>query len=243
MSKCLKIICCYLGPRTGMHNTPADILSFINESIENEIKIENGYSTDVIFVFNESPKMDGFEYVLEQNNKPTKNGKIIIEQRPNKNGSFGSYYDMFKKYMNDYNHFFFCEDDVLIYKENYIKDFIDFCDGDDSVGFVSLAPIHDGKHYLTHSGGGCGLTSKEKFLSANTMDEIDNFNNSGIDIPYSNLLLMEISFTNKFVVCGLSLKNHPKFSPLCDNYEKHIGHKNNFKPEYLGLEFIYKVGN
>ena len=37
MSKCLKIICCYLGPRTGMHNTPADILSFINESIENEI--------------------------------------------------------------------------------------------------------------------------------------------------------------------------------------------------------------
>lgn len=232
-----------MGKRTGMHNTPVDILPFINQSIKNEIKIENGFDTDVIFVFNECSNMGEFEYILKQNGKLTKNGKIIIEIRPNKNGSFGAYYDMFRKYVNDYDYFFFCEDDVLIYKENYIKDFIEFCDSDDSVGFVSLAPIHDGKHYPIHSGGGCGLTSKEKFLSANTMDEINNFNNNGINLPYQNLLLMEVSFTNKFVICGLSLKNHPKYSPLCDNYEKHIGHRNNFKPEYLDVEFIYKVGN
>jgi hypothetical protein len=232
-----------LGRRNSTHNTPTNILPFINQSIENEIEIENGFDTDVIFVVNESSNISGFECILEQNGKLTKNGKITIETRPNINGSFGAYYDMFRKYINDYDYFFFCEDDVLIYKENYIKDFIEFCDSDDSVGFVSLAPIHDGKNYAIHSGGGCGLTSKEKFLSANTMNEIDNFNNNGINVPYSNLLLMEVSFTNKFVICGLSLKNHPKFNPLCDNYEKHIGHRNNFKPEYLGMEFIYKVGN
>jgi len=244
MGKCLKIIGCYLGQRSGMHNTPTDMLSFIKESITNEINIENGYETDVVFVLNESPIMDGLVYLLNKNNKPTKNGKIIIERRPNKNGSFGAYYNMVEKYMNDYDYFFFCEDDVLIYKDNYIKDFIDFCDSDESIGFVSLAPIHNKNLYPTHSGGGCGLTSKEKFLKVNSIEDIFNFNSTeSINQPYPNLITFEINFTNKFVKCGLMLKNHPKYSPLCDNYKKHIGHKNNFKPEYLDLEFIYKVGN
>lgn len=244
MGKCLKIICCYLGLRNNYHNTPVNILSYIKESITNEINIENGYETDVVFVLNESPTMDGLVYILNQNNKPTKNGKIIIERRPNKNGSFGAYHNMVEKYMNDYDYFFFCEDDVLIYKDNYIKDFIDFCDSDVSIGFVSLAPIHDGDKYPSHSGGGCGLTSKEKFLKVYTTEYIVNFNSTNtINQPYPDLLKFEIEFTNRFITSELFLKNHPKYSPLCENYIKHKGHMNNFKEEYLNLEFIYKVGN
>jgi hypothetical protein len=188
--------------------------------------------------------MDGLVYILNQNNKPTKNGKIIIERRPNKNGSFGAYHNMVEKYMDEYDYFFFCEDDVLIYKDNYIKDFIDFCDSDELIGFVSLAPIHDRNIYPSHSGGGCGLTTKEKFLKVNSKEYIVNFNSTNsINQPYPNLLGFEIEFTNRFVQSGLLLRNHPKYSPLCDNYVKHIGHMNNFKEEYLNLEFIYKVGN
>lgn len=244
MGKCLKIICSYLGQRSGMHNTPPDILSFVKQSIQNEINIENGYETDVVYVFNESPKMEGMVHILTYSDKPTKNGKIIIEKRPNKNGSFGAYYDMVKKYQNEYDYFFFCEDDVLIYKDNYIKEFIDFCDSDECIGFVSLAPIHNGKHYPIHSGGGCGLTSKDKFMCVNSVNEINEYNSGGdINTPYQQLTFLEVTFTNKFIKSGLELRNHPKFSPLCDNYLKHKGHRNNFKEEYLDLEFIYKVGN
>ena len=244
MGKCLKIIGCYLGKRSGMHNTPTNMLSFIKESITNEINIENGYETDVVFVLNESPTMDGLVYILNQNNKPTKNGKIIIEQRPNKFGSFGAYYDMVKKYINEYDYFFFCEDDVLIYKDNYIKDFIDFCNSNETIGFVSLAPIHDTGQYPIHSGGGCGLTSKDKFLIANTIEEIETFNNTKeTNQLYPTLIANEITFTHKFIENGLRLMNHPKYSRLCENYLKHTGHVNNLKPQYLDLEFIYKVGN
>jgi hypothetical protein len=63
------------------------------------------------------------------------------------------------------------------------------------------------------------------------------------DRPYPDLLKFEIEFTNRFITSELFLKNHPKYSPLCENYIKHKGHMNNFKEEYLNLEFIYKVGN
>lgn len=246
MSKCLKIICCYFGKRGGHHNTPTNIFEFVKLMVDNELNIDNGYDTDVLFIINECGETESKNYLLNLNGTETKNGKLIVETRHNQKGSFGAYYDMFLKYMNNYNHFFFCEDDVLIYKENYIKEFIEYCDSDESIGFVSLAPIYVGKTYPKHSGGGCGLTSKEKFIIANPINDILNYVNdkkkNTINVSYQKLTELEINFTNKFVLKNMDLFNHPKFSPLCSNYSTHFGHKVNFKQEYLNLEFIYKVG-
>ena len=247
MSKCLKIICCYFGKRGGHHNTPTNIFEFVKLMIDNELKIDNGFDTDVLFIINECGETECKNYLLNLNGTETKNGELIVETRHNQKGSFGAYYDMFLKYMNNYSYFFFCEDDVLIYKENYIKEFIEYCDSDESIGFVSLAPIHDGSAYPVHSGGGCGLTSTEKFLKANPIAEMSNFisdlrNNYAINATYGKLTDFEVEFTNKFISRGLKLNNHPKYSPLCLNYSAHYGQDKNKKPEYLDLEFIYQVG-
>lgn len=106
MSKCLKIICTYLGKRGGHHNTPTNIFDFVKLMIENEMNIDNGYDTDVVLIINESENRIAKDNLLKLNGAKTKNGKLIVETRPNQKGSFGAYYDMFLKYMNDYEYFF-----------------------------------------------------------------------------------------------------------------------------------------
>lgn len=240
--KCVKIICTYFGHRRRIHNTPQDILNFIKNSIRNEIDMENGIETDVIVVINDVSEVRSVE-LDEFNNISTKNGKIIIENRRNYKGSFGAYYEMFDKYQNEYDYWFFCEDDVLIYKQNYLIDFINHFESDDTIGFVSLAPLSHSEPL--HSGGGCGLTSKETFIKVNTIEYIKSYisGNDTNTSSYDNLIPLEINFTNIFVRNGLKLSNHPNYSPLCDNYGNHMGQSNHATKEMKELEFIYRVGN
>jgi hypothetical protein len=225
------------------------MVDFIKEMMENEINMENGVHTDVVFVNNDIGDVAKNEFLNSFNNTPTKNGKIIIETRANKDGSFGAYYDMAFKYLSDYDYFFFCEDDVLIFRDYYIKEFIEHIDSDNNLGFVCLAPISILRGILPiHSGGGCGLTSKEKFLRINSIESVGNMlssKSSGfIPNDYTYLQTLEIEFTNSFIRGGMSIENHPKFSPLCTNYSIHYGQRN-----YASIilsqgekEYIYKVG-
>jgi len=246
MSKCLKIICCYFGKRRHEFNTPKNIIEYVVESINNETSIENGIHTDVIYINNDCGVLSDNNVLESYNDTKTKNGKIIIEKRQNINGSFGAYYDMALKYKDDYDYFFFCEDDVIVYKENYLKDFVDFLNNDDEVGFISLAPISNSSHLPLHSGGGCGLTSKDIFFKVNSKESIETFfvlnENKFYRNSYEKLQSLEVEFTNVFCRNGYQLKNHPKFSPLCSNYTKHQGQRIHFSPLYEKLEFIYKVG-
>lgn len=238
---CAKIICTYFGNRRSVHNTPQNIIEFLKLMIENELNIENGVPTDVIIVNNNCNNILNNEILNSYHNSETKNGKIIIETRENKGGSFGGYYDMFLKYKDNYDYWFFCEDDVLVYKNEYIKDFIKFLDGDNNLGFVSLAPI---SFHPKHSGGGCGLTSTNKFLQSRSIDEIKNFLNitSGLNDGYDKFEKYEIDFTNRFIKLGMEIKNHPSYSPYCLNFQSHMGQKNNYTKNNKELEIIYKVG-
>jgi hypothetical protein len=248
--KCLKIIACYFGKRRFDFNTPKDMGTFIKKMLENEINIENGVNTDVVFINNDNNNVELNLLLNSYNEVKTKNGKIIVNVRENLNGSFGAYYDMFFKYMNDYDYFFFCEDDVLIYKEKYISEFINFLNSNELIGFVCLAPI---SHWFgvqkIHSGGGCGLTSKEKFLKVYSEDSVNQLlenkrrDNGNID-NYGLFQTLEIEFTSTFVRNGFNIENHPNFFPLCDNYEIHGGQKHYKKllDSYVNGEFIYKVG-
>ncbi len=246
MSKCLKIICCYFGKRRFEFNTPKNIMEYLVESINNEILIENGIDTDVVYINNDNDSLSDNKTLESYNNTKTKNGKIIVDNRQNINGSFGAYYDMALKYKNDYDYFFFCEDDVIIYKENYLREFIDFLNSDNEIGFVSLAPISNLSYIPLHSGGGCGLTSKDIFFKVNSEESINNFLNANdkrfFHNNYEKLQSLEVEFTNAFCRSGYQLKNHPKFSPLCVNYNKHQGQKIHSNSTYKELEFIYKVG-
>ena len=67
--------------------------------------------------------------------------------------------------------------------------------------------------------------------------------NGNID-NYGLFQTLEIEFTSIFVRNGFNIENHPKFFPLCDNYEIHGGQKHYKKllDCYVNGEFIYKVG-
>ena len=240
--KCAKIICTYFGERRSVHNTPKNTIEFLKIMIENEINIDNGISTDVIIINNDSNNVPNNQILNLYHNSKTKNGKILVETRENKGGSFGAYYDMFLKYKDIYDYWFFCEDDVLIFENEYMRNFIDFINTDENIGFVSLAPISKDPSYPKHSGGGCGLTSTEKLLRSRSIAEIEFFLNktSSFNENYHILEQYEVMFTNKFIQAKMDIKNHPEYSPYCSNYESHLGQKNNFTKLYENKKIIYK---
>jgi len=248
MSKCAKIICTYFGKRrAGTYNNPNDMKSFFFKMMENEVSIDMGIETDVILINNNCGNPTINESINSFNNNKTKNGKIIVEHRENIGGSFGAYFDMFKKYLSKYNYFFFCEDDHIIFKEGYMKDFVDYLDSDEKIGYVCLAPITPLglSGYPIHSGGGIGLTSTKNFNKVYGEGSKCNFRETmELDMSYENLQGYESKFNANFILHGgLELKNHPKYSCIPKNYENfEINYKNYLNEEVLQKEFIYNVG-
>jgi hypothetical protein len=239
--KCAKVICTYFGARRREHNTPENIEEFLEKVIEVEINIDHGMDTDIILINNASYNITR-DYSLDMwNNWQTRNGNIRVFFRPNIGGSFGAYYYAFSQLAQEYDYWFFSEDDILIYKPGYIKDFADFLDSSPNLGFVSLAPISQSPF---HSGGGCGLTSTAKFWKANDNEHMEKVmtDNSVVD-DYGKLETYEVDFTNRFTRVGMEIKNHPNYSPLCRNYKLHLGQVRWANPINTQQEFIYEVGN
>jgi len=240
--KALKVICCYFGERRIVANTPENITDFLKLTIQNEIDIENGMKTDVLIVNNDAGELKKNKWLFDTyNNKKTKNGKIIVDTRPNNGGSFGAYYYSFLNYWKQYDYWFFCEDDVLIFKENYMLDFANLIDINDNVSFISLAPIRE-SIIPTHSGGGCGLTSTNLFLRQHDLRKLKKFYDKlDTDLGYGDLEQLEINFTNNFVNEEYHLTNHPKYSIYPKNYEKNKLYEN-FPITNNNLEHIYNIG-
>lgn len=238
--KCAKIIVTYFGQRRTVHNTPDYIFNFFDKMIKNELSIQNEINTDIFIVINSIDIEKENQIIEELNNKKTNNGKIICVKRNNVGGPFGAYFQIFKDFQDQYQYWFFCEDDILIYKNGYMKEFVEFLDSDDSLGFVCLAPIAQAP--MPHGGGGVGLTSTEKFLKAYSQLSIQEImNHMVMHQSYGELEISEWQFTARFHQFGMRIANHPNFSPLCENFTKHGG-----QARYAHLlnekEFIYQVG-
>jgi hypothetical protein len=123
-----------------------------------------------------------------------------------------------------------------------MKEFVNHLNTSSELGFVSLAPISSNPH-PTHSGGGCGLTSTEKFIKSRGIEYMETTLNSfPPNTSYGELEMNEVRFTNLYYTKNYHISNHPKFSPLCSNFNLHGGQKNHNKPEYTNLKIIYKVG-
>ena len=154
---------------------------------------------------------------------------------------------MFNKYSNEYDYWFFCEDDHIIFKEGYIKDFIEYLDSDEVIGYVCLAPITpDGLcGHQIHSGGGIGLTSTTKFKKVYGENSKCNFREDMIlNERYEELQSYETKFNGHFIIHGgFELRTHPKYSHLPKNYETFIDNYTRYITEdHLLKEFIYNVG-
>jgi len=248
--KCAKVIACFFGVRRIHNSNNSSMVNFIEEMVQNELSIENGFPTDVIFMVNNCDDENLNNILNKHKNKQTKNGKIKIYNRENLGGSFGAYLDSYIKFENEYDYWFFCEDDVYIYKTNYIKNFIDYLNSNsDFISFVSLAPISTNP--IIHSGGGCGLTStlnmKEHFSKEiiNNIFQYYKESKQKVDINknlYLDLNNFEVIFTNTFTLKNKTLSNHKDFNPLCLNFLEHSGQRNYQHMNNSNLEFIYTVG-
>lgn len=239
--KCAKVIVFYFGERRGAANNCL-IIELLPEIIKNEIEIDNGYPTDTFFVINKSDTLD--DNLLDKyDGIKTKNGKIRISKRNNIGMSFGGYIDTFKYYKNEYDYWMFLEDDVIVYKNNYINFFIAELELSEAT-FISLAPISD--YPTTHCGGGCGLTSKHYMEKTYTNEFIDSKLNEwskykGYDVASGALgkSNAEVDFSSYF-----KLKNHSHFNAMAKNWKTHsMQNTNRFKQSQDSTnESIYKVG-
>ena len=237
--KCAKVIVFYFGSRRiGLNaNIKTDLI--LSEILNNE-KVDVGFPTDTFFVVN-TAGIPADNCLDKYDGQLTANGKIRVIKRDNIGISFGGYIDIFNQYKHEYDYWMFLEDDVVVYKEGYIKSFIDELNSSDAT-FIALAPIST--FIKTHCGGGCGLTSTkymERIYNSDfvklKLDEWAKY--SGYDVAAGSLKgkNAEIEFSSHFI-----LKNHSSYSPLCVNWSSHSSQR---KFKYLlspKSEFIYKVG-
>lgn len=104
-----------------------------------------GYPSDFILVhrnFQHLPLTINYKY----------DGKLILENKIN-NGeevphrAFGAYKNYWKKYQDDYDIFGFISDDVVIRRDNWLKDIVDIFKKYDKIGAISSQIFNGGKKY------------------------------------------------------------------------------------------------
>lgn len=239
--KCAKVIVFYFGSRrSGSNNT--SITNLLPEILYNELKIDKGTPTDTFFVVNLSGTSEDHQ-LDKYNGLATKNGFIRVLKRDNIGLSFGGYLDTFNQHASEYDYWFFVEDDVIVYKEGYVQEFIKELNNSEAT-FVALSPINT--YIKPHCGGGCGLTSTKYMKEVYNKEQVNELLAKWSDYTSYNVAAnslgtdnAEIEFSSRF-----KLINHSKYSPICINYAG--GHKTQKRfvnnHNINNLEFIYKVG-
>ena len=251
MTKCAKVFCSYFGERRSLWNTPTDIAEFFFKNLQNEILMDNGISTDIIVVNNYAANSEMSRRFLNFfHGQATRDGKILVIQRENRGGSFGAYYDTVDRFKDDYDYWFFCEDDLLIFEPQYLKHFVDAYKSDTHIGFIAAHVIIDlvwKNRPAKLAGGGVGLCSTKKLLEVHN-DNIERAHTGDfpLNISYPDMEGFEVEFTETFINKGYEVKNHPEFSPLPINYKKmpYGSSPNTFVNHQLSLnkKFIYQMG-
>lgn len=185
------------------HNQVVDtregVLKMLADTILYEFNNDPGIGMDLVIVNNYLPFEEGEKYLASINGLKLLRGRIRVITRINEGGSFGAYNAAFQLFKDEYDHFLFTEDDIMVGGENYYKKIVDkFREGH---GFVSLVGtcMTVGKE---HAHGGVGLSSSHVL---NTVH--------GPRLPYYGegwdkekvIDQGEIPFTRKILSSGYSL--------------------------------------
>ena len=235
--RCCKIIVTYFGERLNRCNSPTNALETM-ETLKCHIEYEknvnpgDGVIMDTIIINNMCNDGDKNikNYLNSINNTKNKTGKIIVHNRHNIGGSFGGFSYAHDLYKDDYEYWLFCEDDVIIFMDNYYINCIDKLNNS-NIGFISLSPIASGKGKL-YALGGFGITSK---------DVMDNTIPKNTSIKFSeNMDEGEEIFSKQFGKIEYSI-----YSPFCINYGEVNNHKKvkkNNTDIVDNKNYIYYVG-
>lgn len=241
MSKCLKIIACYLGERRKANNnfsSKEEAINFITEIVETDKKLNPGHDMDILIVHNRIPgDTESEDFINSFDKQITFNGSIKVVHRDNIGGSFCAFEHGFSLYKNEYEYFLFNEDDICFIKENYLSEAISEMNKD-NIGFVSFSPLSN-THDM-HSGGAFGITKRNILEEAIAKYGQCNPGNSS----YNSMEKNESFFTNRIYCLGYKLVELENYSSLAINYEMHSSQNRNvfFTEKNILKPKIYKVG-
>jgi hypothetical protein len=226
-NKNVKVMPLWFGPRRKWERYTTDykqeFLKMFEFVINKEIDLDKGMICDTIFYINNpfdeilSKEVESIKkYVYSFNNKITKNGKIMVFERPNFGISYGAFSQAFNDFFREYDFWFFTEDDNIIIKENYIlNNYNLFKKIDNNIGYIAdsgVCPNFPNSPYPSHVNFGCGFTSKNILNECrNTFGVLAecNLEKDGADTQH---LTSEIPFTNNIYKLGYSLKDSDNLS-------------------------------
>lgn len=92
-----KIIVTYYGNRPPKIKDPTEIMTILDEVMDNDISIDKGLPCDTIIVNNSTDNKEFVSFLKKYNNKKTKNGIIKVIKGNNIGVSFGGYNLAFQK--------------------------------------------------------------------------------------------------------------------------------------------------
>lgn len=143
------------------------------EQLRIAMEVDLGVPADTVFMFNESrdrsikrnPRYKDFvDFMENQNNRPSKNGKIYFFTRENIGISYGAFSEAFDALKYRYDYWYFNEDDYVVDTPNRLKSDIQrLTDNFSPVGYVAtsgVCPNYPATEYPTHVHFGLGLSSR-----------------------------------------------------------------------------------
>ncbi len=252
-SKCCKVIVTSFCNRPEVNNspsTPENVLKFLRIHIENEINIDHGVDLDIIIVNNDTGYEPGKLYLRYIHNTYLKknNGRIICLERPNFGESYGGYNFAYEKFRYQYKYWFFCEDDVILFKPKYYKDCIDSLKSRKNLSAIAIMPIRETEDHQKFVGGGILCTSSATLSKIYKMEgQLPNYNGPS---EKSREISIETKFSKPFYENGFVIEHLPKISPLAQNWQliraqrsivENRLHQRKDMTDYFG-EYIYQHG-
>ncbi len=202
--------------------TQSDFDGMYTELIANELRYDAGLPMDTIIVMNERiPLLAPFS------GTETKNGKIILVDRPNTGGCFGGYnfaYNTFK-----YDYYLFTEEDLFVGGDYYYRKLVNKFESRPNTGFIGLIGLYTGTGYDRHCHGGVGLTRRDILERAYPEGELPH--HKGGWNREKAITDGEIPFTNGIFKAGYDLEQYGEdgWSP------------NNFVMPYFNIRKLYDL--
>ena len=144
--------------------TCESVIELIQLNVVLEERCDPGVDLDLIIINNDSGFEPGKKFLDNLDGKKLKRGNVRVFHRDNYGRSFGGYNYAFIKLREQYDHFIFTEDDIVIWRNGYAIEGINVLKRNHNCGFVAYQGV--AKKFKAcsfedsiHVHGGVGLAS------------------------------------------------------------------------------------
>ena len=205
-TKNCKVIPVFFGDRKRHPRNSEEVLEMVKYTWELEKRIDPGVDMDTIIVNNSPEDFHGSKFLNKIDGMSTVRGKVIVLEGDNIGISFGAHNKAFEHFMDKYEHWFFVEDDIMMARPGWYKDFINQLYQEPGLAFVAAVGLSGSKPRHAHSGAGC---TNRKFLKEvyNKLGCLPHYKKVGSRQDWGEHIKEgEVAFTNIFIRLDYKVK-------------------------------------